>query len=508
MSQLKKLASQSAVYGISSILGKTINFLLIPLYTGYLDKEALGSFTMIYALIAFLNVVFTFGMETSYFRFATGKGLDPIKVYQNTQTLVGLVSLTLGSLLYLGSDYLAIWFQYPGQGHLFQWVAFILTIDAVLAIPYAKLRLEGRALAFAMIKLLNIFINVGFNLFFIVLLFHVARGEWLPEWQPLAQKLYRPDWGVDYILLANVLANGLILPVLLYKSGPVKWMLDKAILRPMWRYALPLLFMGLAGVINEVFSRGLFEYAIPEDFYPGLSKRAAGGVFGANFKLAIFMSLIIQAFKYAAEPFFFQQAENKNSPQLFSRVMHWFIIFCTTLMVAVSVNLDLISRVIFQGEGYELGLSMVPLLLMGYLFLGIYYNLSIWFKITDQTKYSFYITSLGAIVTVIIILTFVPMYGFIGAALSTFGSYFIMMVVCYLVGQRYYPIPYKVKNGLSYLAIAFMFSYMGFWIKFDSAWINFLVHNSIVIVYVMFIFLMEKKELSSLLRQAKKKLTP
>jgi O-antigen/teichoic acid export membrane protein len=503
MSQLKKLASQSAVYGISSILGKTINFLLIPLYTGYLDKEALGSFTMIYALIAFLNIVFTFGMETSYFRFATGKGLDPKKVYHNTQTLVAIVSFTLGTFIYLIADDLAGWLQYPGQGHLFQWVAFILTIDAILAIPYAKLRLEGKALAFALIKLVNIFLNVGFNLFFIVLLFHVARGDWFPGWQPLAQQLYNPDWGVDYILLANVLANGLILPVLLYLSGPIKLMLNKAILRPMWHYAVPLLFMGLAGVINEVFSRGLFEFAIPEDFYPNLSKRAAGGVFGANFKLAIFMSLIIQAFKYAAEPFFFQQAENKNSPHLFARVMHWFIIFCTTLMVAVSVNLDLIAKIFFQGEGYELGLSMVPLLLMGYLFLGIYYNLSIWFKITDQTKYSFYITSLGAVVTVIIILTLVPVYGFIGAAMSTFGSYFIMSVVCFVVGQRHYPIPYQVKKGLLYLGVAFLFSYMGFWIQFGSLWANLIVHNSFILVYVLFIFLMEKKELSSLFRRVK-----
>jgi O-antigen/teichoic acid export membrane protein len=503
MSQLKKLASQSAIYGISSILGKTINFLLIPLYTGYLDKEALGSFTMIYAFIAFLNVVFTFGMETSYFRFATGKGLKPEEVYHNTQTLVGVVSLILGSLLYFGSDYLAVWLQYPGRGHLFQWVALILTIDAMLAIPYAKLRLEGRAMAFALIKLLNILLNVGLNILFIVILFHVARGEWFPAWQSLAQKFYQPDWGVDYILLANLLANGLIFPVLLYFSGPLKWMLDKAILLPMWKYAVPLLFMGLAGVINEVFSRGLFEYAIPEGFYPGLTKREAGGVFGANFKLAIFMSLIIQAFKYAAEPFFFQQAENKNNPQLFARVTHWFIIFCTSLMVAVSVNLDLISHIFFQEAGYEMGLPMVPLLLMGYLFLGIYYNLSIWFKITDQTKYSFYLTSIGAVVTIIIIITLVPILGFIGAALSTFGSYLVMMILCYVVGQRHYPIPYRATRGLVYLGIAFLLSYGGFWIEYDSMLVNFIVHNSFVLVYVAFIFLMEKKELSSLLRQDK-----
>jgi O-antigen/teichoic acid export membrane protein len=213
------------------------------------------------------------------------------------------------------------------------------------------------------------------------------------------------------------------------------------------------------------------------------------------------MSLIIQAFKYAAEPFFFQQAESKNSPQLFARVMHWFIIFCSVLMVGVSVNLKLIGSLFFQGEGYEMGLTMVPMLLMGYLFLGIYYNLSVWFKLTDNTQYSFYITAIGAAVTIVFILTLVPVFGFVGAAMGTFGSYFIMMVVCYLVGQRYYPIPYRMSKGITYMSIAFLLSYGGFWLDSGSIGLNFVAHNSLVLVYVVFIFLMEKKELSSLIKQ-------
>lgn len=498
MGLLKKLAGQSAIYGVSSILGKSINFLLVPLYTGYLPKEDLGSFTILYALIAFLNVVFTFGMETTFFRFATGKGLSPKKVYQNTQSLVTLVAILLGATLYISAVPLSLLFDFPGKAHLFQWAAMILTIDALMAIPFAKLRLEGRSVTFASVKLINIFLNVGFNVLFIVVAFHIVSGDILPSLQPWVSQWYQPNWGVDYILLSNLLANFLILPLVWKLVGKWKFELTASLLKPMWHYALPLLFMGLAGVTNEVFSRGLFEYALPENFYPQLTPREAGGVFGANFKLAIIMSLIIQAFKYAGEPFFFQQADNKNNPQLFARVMHWFIIFCTVLMVGVAVNLDMIGSLFFQAEGYAIALPMVPLLLMGYLLLGVYYNLSIWFKITDQTQYSFYITFTGAVVTVVIILTLVPVLGFIGGALSTLGCYLTMVIFCYVTGQRHYPIPYQTKKDLAYLALAFLFSYGGFWLDTGKAGLNFLLHNGIFLVFLAFIFYMEKKELYSL----------
>ncbi|MEX2513001.1 MAG: polysaccharide biosynthesis C-terminal domain-containing protein [Cyclobacteriaceae bacterium] len=505
MGLLKKLAGQSAVYGISSILGKSINFLLVPLYTGYLDKEQLGSFTLIYAFMAFLNVIFTFGMETSYFRFSTGKGLAPEKVFQNAQSLIVIVALSLGTILYFFAVPLSEVLHFSGQSHLFRWVAMILTIDALMAIPFARLRMEGKSFQFASLKLLNILLNVGFNVLFIVVFFHIYQGDMLPSLQPLVSKWYEPEWGVDYILLANLLANALMVPVLWKLIGKWKFELEKPLLKSMWGYALPLLFMGLAGVTNEVFSRGLFEYALPANHYPGLNAREAGGIFGANFKLAILMNLIIQAFKYAAEPFFFQQSENKNNPALFARVMHWFIIFCTFLMVAVGVNLEIIGHFFFRAEGYDIALNMVPILLLGYLFLGIYYNLSIWFKITDKTQYSFYITAIGAIITVAIILTLVPKWGFIGGALSTLGCYLAMSVICYFFGQRYYPIPYRTSRGLFYLVFSFILSYGGFIIDFNNLLYNFLIHNGLLVLYGLTIFLLEKKELYSLFNSFSKK---
>ena len=500
MSQLKQLAGQTAIYGVSSILGKTINFLLLPIYTSYLPKEDVGAFTVIYAFIAFFNVVFTYGMETAFFRFSTGKGLDPQKVYGNTQSLLITSSLSLGALLYLSAVPLAELLNYQGQAYLFKWVAMILTIDALMAIPFAKLRVENKALLFSFSKLLAILLNVGFNIFFIVLCHHVYEGDILSFLQPLVQRFYRPDWGVDYILLSNLLANLAILPLLLYVSGKFTFGLDRNYLRPMWHYALPLLFMGLAGVTNEVFSRGLFEYALPENFYEGLTKREAGGIFGANFKLAILMNLVIQAFKYAAEPFFFKQADNKNNPALFSRVMHWFIIFCSFLLVAITVNLETIGPLFLRGEGYEMGLQIVPILLLGYLFLGIYYNLSIWFKLTDKTQYSFYITLIGAVITVLVIFSLIPLLGFMGAALSTLLSYLTMSIVCYVVGQKHYPIPYQVGKGIFYLATAFVLGYLGFLLEFQNPLFGFFVRNLFVLAYGVIIILMEKKELSLILQ--------
>ncbi|GAB3652605.1 oligosaccharide flippase family protein [Echinicola sediminis] len=504
MGNLKKLAGQTAIYGISSILGRVINFLLLPLYITYLTKEDLGSFTAIYAFIAFFNILFTYGMETTFFRFSTGKGLDPKAVYNNVQSLILTTSLSLGAILFLSAEQISLWMDYPGKAYLFQWTALILTIDAILAIPYAKLRVENRSVQFAMTKLLNILLNVGFNIFFIVVCFHIHNGDYLSSFQPFVDTFYHPEWGVDYILLSNLFANALIIPVLFFLSGKFRWSFDKSILGPMWHYALPLLFMGLAGVTNEVFSRFLFEYILPENFYPGLSAREAGGVFGANFKLAIFMNLIIQAFKYAAEPFFFSQSQDKNSPQLYAKVMHWFIIFCSILMVFVAVNLNIIGPLILGNKGYNAGTEIVPMLLMGYLMLGVYFNLSIWFKITDRTIYSFYITFTGAVITVLVILLFVPKLGYMGGALSTLATYIVMSVMCYLFGQKYYPIPYNTTSGVLYLLVGFALSYLGFYLQTDSSLLTFFFRNGLACCFVILIVFLEKKELSLIFQKIKK----
>ncbi|MBN3582935.1 lipopolysaccharide biosynthesis protein [Algoriphagus aestuarii] len=500
MSNFKKLAGQTAVYGLSSILGRSINFLMIIVYTEYLTKEAMGSFTSIYALIGFMNIVFTYGMETTFFRFSTGKNLDPTRVYNSTQSMLLTSTVLLGSGLFLLAPWLAEWLEYPGQAYLFRWTAIILSFDAILAIPFAKLRLENKALVFAGTKIFNILLNIFFNLLLIVgFPYFIANGIIQDGFIG-----YRSEWGVEYILLSNLLANGLIIPFVWWKAGFFRFKLESEIIKPMWTYSIPLLFMGLAGVTNELFSRFLFEYVLPPNFYAGLTAREAGGIFGANFKLAILMNLVIQAFKYAAEPFFFKQSQDKNSPILYAKVMHAFIIFCTLLMIAISVNLNWMGPLFLRQSGYEEGLFIVPTLLMGYLLLGIYFNLSIWFKITDQTKYSFWITLIGAILTIAIIFFFVPIWGYMGGALSTISCYFVMCLLCYLYGQKYYPIPYQTGKGISYLILAFLISYGGFYLDLDQPTLNFLLKNSLVLLFGLIIWMFEKDQIKTYLRRQSK----
>jgi O-antigen/teichoic acid export membrane protein len=499
MSNLKKLAGQTAIYGLSSILGRSINFLLIIVYTTYLSSEDLGAFTGIYALIGFLNIVFTYGMETAFFRFSTGKNLDPNRVYHTTQTLLITSTLVLGSGIYLAAPALAELMQYPGQAYLFRWTALILSFDAILAIPFAKLRLENRALDFAGAKLINILLNVFFNILLIV---------WIPNWVQSGAISgdffgFNPDWGVEYILLANLLANGLIIPFVWWRAGFFRFRMEKEIIRPMWKYSLPLLFMGLAGVTNELISRLLFEYVLPEGYFAGLNSREAAGVFGANFKLAILMNLVIQAFKYAAEPFFFKQSTDKNSPQLHAKVMHAFVIFCTVLMIAISVNLSWIGPLFLNGEAYAGGFFIVPILLLGYLLLGIYFNLSIWFKVTDKTQYSFWITLIGALVSIVVIVFLVPIWGFLGGALSTLVCYLVMTAICYGYGQKFYRIPYQTGRDLFYLILGFVLSYAGFFLELDSVVLSFLVKNALVVAFLILVGFLERVQISSLLNREK-----
>jgi O-antigen/teichoic acid export membrane protein len=499
MSNLKKLAGQTVIYGLSSILARSINFLMIFIYTSYLNKEVVGSYTGIYALIGFLNIIFTYGMETSFFRFSTGKNLDPERVYNTTQSLLITSSLILGSGIYLLAPWLAEVLDYPGQAYLFRWTALILSFDSILAIPFAKLRLTNRAFAFAGAKMINVLLNVFFNLLLIVWIPILISNGTLPS-NFLG---YRLDWGVEYILLANLFANGLIIPYVWWKAGFFRFSFDKEIIRPMWHYAIPLLFMGLAGVTNELVSRLLFEYLLPENFYPGLSQREAAGVFGTSVKLAILMNLVIQAFKYAAEPFFFGKSADKNSPQLYARVMHAFVIFCSVLMVAISVNLELIGFLFPAGEGYESAFFIVPILLMGYLLLGIYFNLSIWFKVTDNTKYSFWITLAGAVVSVVVIFAAVPVLGYLGGALSTLLCYLVMTGICFYYGQKHFPIPYQTGKDLSYLIVAFGLSYAGFFLDLDSMGLNFFAKNSLVVVFLAWIGYREKDLLGAVLQHKK-----
>jgi len=453
MSIAKKLVGQTAAYGLSSIVGRALNYLLVPIYTDVFLPEAYGVVSYLYAFVAFFNILYTYGMETAFFRFAHKPGADKPRLYKQVLSLVLCSSILFSGILILASGNIAAYIGYPEQQAYIVWLALVLAIDAVVAIPFAWLRLQNKALKFASIKLANILLTVGANLFFLVLCRQIYQGAYLQELRPLVNQIYNPELGIGYIFLINLVANALLIPMLWKEFRLFRFELHLEQLRPMLMYAYPLLFMGLAGMVNEVIDRILLEEWLPESFYPDMSNMAAVGVYSACYKLSIFMTLAIQAFRYAAEPFFFAQAGEKNSPQSFALVMKWFVIACAFIFLFVSANLEDFA-LLLRNPAYRQGIMVVPVLLLANLFLGMYYNLSVWFKLTDKTYFGTYISFGGAALTILLNLLLIPLWGYMGAAVATFICYFSMALGSYLLGNRHYPVPYPTKTIAAYILLA------------------------------------------------------
>lgn len=439
---------------MSSIIGRALNFLLLPLYTSIFATDEYGIVAELYAYVAFLNILFTYGMETAYFRFANRPDADRQLLYNEVQSLLCVTSIVFSGLLILFSGPIARLLDYPQFQHYIVWLALLVGVDAIVSVPFARLRLENKAFKFAGIRLLNIVLVVAGNVLFLKFFREIYEGRYLAELRPLVTRIYDPELGVGYVFLINLVANLLYIPLLWREISAFRFRLDVERLKSMLHYAYPLMIMGLAGMVNEVIDRILLKHYLPEDFYPGLSNQDVVGIYGACYKLAIFMSLAIQAFRYAAEPFFFSQAQDKNSPATFALVMKGFVLCCTFIFVVVSANVELISGLFLRQEAYREGILVVPVLLLANLFLGVYYNLTVWFKLTDRTYFGTWIGLGGAAVTIVLNLLLIPVLGYMGSAIATLVCYFGMASACYLLGNRYFPIPYPVAVLSGYLALA------------------------------------------------------
>lgn len=473
MGKIQRLAGETVLYGLGSILPRFLSFLLVRLHTDVFSPEEYGIITKVYAYVAVVNIVFVFGMETAYFRFASKPGVEEKKIFNLAQTVVIVISalLSLGFILlaYPISETLSI----PGRSNLVIWLVVIMFIDAVAAIPFARLRLEKKATRFAIGKLLNIGILVGLNLFFLKY-----------------SRAYIPD--VSFVILANLAANAFYL--FFFAPTLLAWrpVYDKDISPEMYRYAYPIMLTGLAGMTNEMFSRITLERWLPEGFYGAQSEEYALGIFGACYKLAMLMNLAIQAFRYAAEPFFFSNAAEKNSPRLFATVNHYFVIVCCIILLGVSINLDILKY--FLGDpAYWEGLHIVPILLLAYLFLGIYYNFSVWFKLTDKTYYGTLITIGGVIITVLANYLLIPLSGYGGSALAALLCYAGMTGICYLLGQKVYPIPYKITQAVLYIAFTTLLVYAVNSINIPDQIMATTFHVAVIGIYLIIIYLIERK---------------
>ncbi len=471
--KIKKLAGDTVLYGLGSILPRVLNFLLVPLHTiNTFSKAEYGTITKLFAIVAFINVIYLFGMETAFFRFSTKEGANRQRVFNLAQTVVLSISVTISLLLIFFSDPLAAALGSGVKPDFIIWLTLIMLIDAVVAIPFAKLRLENKAFLFATGKIINVLLLLGLNYYFLKINFD-------------------PTIGVGYVFLANLVANSFF--VLFFFKTLLAWRpaFDPAISKSMFTYAYPIMLTGVAGMTNEMFSRLTLEWWLPANFYPGQTNEDALGVFGACYKYAVFMNLGVQAFRYAAEPFFFSQSSQKNSPELFARINHYFIITCSLFFVAVSINLDLLKY--FIGQQFWDGLGVVPILLMAYLFLGVYYNFSVWFKLTDKTYYGTWITLGGALITILANYILIPYLGYMGSSWAALLCYASMTVICYWLGQKFYPIPYDLWKSFFYLIGSVAIVFASSLIEFKSLVVSASIHTIILLLFLGIIYLLERK---------------
>ena len=465
MSKLKRLAGETVLYGLGSIVPRFLNFLLVRLHTDVFSPEEYGILNKILAYVAVFNVIYMFGMETAYFRFATKPDADEKRVFNLAQTAVVAISLFLSCLLILNANGIAGALDVPGHANLIIWFVIIMFIDAVVAIPFARLRLRKKATQFAMGKILNVVLLIGLNVYFL-------------------KVAYDPSVGIGYIVIANLIANGFYL--LFFWKTLLSWRpaIDKTITPAMVSYSYPIMITGLAGMTNEMFSRQTLDWWLPANFYPGQSSKYALGIFSACYKLSVLMGLAIQAFRYAAEPFFFSNASDKQSPALFARVNHYFVIVCCILLLGVATNLDILKH--FLGDSkYWQGLPVVPILLLGYLFQGIYYNLTVWFKLTDKTHYATIITVAGAIITIAANYVLIPIAGYLGSSWATLLCYFSTAAICYALGQKFYPIPYNVWKSLGYILVTTILVYVVNAVTLPDQWLATTFHAGVFLIYVV-----------------------
>lgn len=454
---IRKLAGQTAIYGISSIVGRAFYFLLTPIYTALFSTGEYGVLTGMFAMMGFSLVLFTYRMEMAYFRFGAEA---PEKSFDTGFTSLVFSTVFLGGLLFLFRDSAAELLGYPGEGRLIGMCAGIIAFDALSEIPFARLRLEGRPVRFAVIRLTGIGINLGLNLFFLIFSPWAIEQQSMAFFHPVIEMLYDPAYGICYIFLSNLLASGFTLILLLGTIRSIHFQIDLKLWKEMLGYALPLVLVGFSFVVNELLDRQLLPLLGKGTLAENQSQL---GIYGANYKLAMILSLFTQAFRYGAEPFFFRERHKKDARETYALLARYFFIIGLSGFLGIMLFIDIFRY--FIDEAYWGGLHVVPVLLLGNLMLGVYYNLTVWYKLKDMTMWGAYISLGGALITIILNIWWIPQYGFTGSAWATLICYSSMTVACFFLGRHYYPIPYDVGRFFLYLIIA-----LGIW-KFSSGYV-------------------------------------
>lgn len=474
---IKRLAKETAVYGLSSILGRVLNWLLVPMYVRVLtDTEQFGIVTNLYAWTALLLVILTYGMETGLFRFINSKDeKNPMQVYSTTLVSVGTTSILffIAAMLLLGP--ISSGLGYTDTPEYVAMLIAIVALDAFTSMPFAYLRFQKRPLRFAAVKLINIGLTIGLNLFFLLLC------PWLYRYYPQAVLwFYIPDYGVGYIFVSNLIASSVTLLLLMPQLTGFRYKFNWPLLQRILRYSLPILLLGIAGVLNQTADKIIFPFLFSDRDY----SESQLGIYGACFKIAVIMVMFIQAFRYAYEPFIFSKNKGEDDKKTYALAMKYFIIFSFLIFLGVMFYIDIIKH--FVSPEYYAGLPVVPIVMLGELFYGIYYNLSLWYKLTDQTRWGAYFSIIGCVVTVAIILIYAPVYGFMACAWASFACNLLMMLLSYFIGQKKFPITYDLKSFGIYSLITAVLYTAGMLPAIENEWIRLGYRTILLIAFVVF----------------------
>ncbi len=479
---IKKLAGDTAVYGLGTVVPRLLNYLLVPFYTIMVfNKSEYGQITELYAYVAILMVLLTYGMETSFFRFANKSG-NPVKIYGTATTSLLFTSTLFVVAVILFNGKIAQTIHYGGYGIYIVLIGFIVAVDAFTSLPFAFLRFLNKAVRFSFIKIANVILNISLNIILLIVIPRVFENSYKEFW------LYKDLGLVGMVFVSNLAASLFTLLLLIPELKKFTPGIDKIILKKMLSYGLPILVIGFAGMINEVSDKILLRYFLPE----GVDVSAVIGVYGANYKLAILMMLFIQMFRYAAEPFFFAESKKSDAKQTYSRVMTVFVAFSWFIFLLVMLFIDGFKY--FIGKDFWVGLSIVPIVLAAKLFLGIFYNLSVWYKLTDKTLYGGMIALFGAVVTIVLNVILIPKWGYVGSAWANFACYFSMAVISYFLGKRFYKINYETGKILGYSFLALIIFAISEILPFTVVLQRIAAGIVLISLYGLTVYLFEKKQ--------------
>ena len=475
MNQINKLFKQTFIYGLATVLPRMLSFLLLPLYTEVLATAGFGEVSIIFSWFAIFNVVLAYGMETAFFRFYSNAE------DRNRVVTTSLISIMASTFIFLVTALLfkdAISNFTNIETKYIKYVIYILALDALVIVPFAWLRANEKPMRYAVVKILNVAINFGFNLFFLIFLPKLVQDN--PD--SLFMGIYRPNFEVSYIFISNLIASGLTLlfMIRLYLRRP--YVFDRELWSRMMGYGLPVLVAGIAFTINEAFDKIMLSYLLPEAIAD-----SEIGKYSACYKLAMFMTLFATAFRIGIEPFFFSHSSSKNPQKAYALITDYFVILGSIIMLGVVVFADLLKLILVRDDSYWEAMSIVPIIILASFCLGIYHNLSVWYKITDRTRFGAYISLVGALLTIIVNFAFIPYLGYMASAIATLLAYASMVLMSFFYGRRYYPIPYNHRKIIFYLGISVLFSILSFYV-FDR---NLVVG---IILYALFLGIVYKLE--------------